>query len=38
MKLFGGIPMVLGGDFVQILPVIRHSTRDVTILPSMQKS
>jgi len=26
-RVFGGIPVVLGGDFAQILPVIRRGTR-----------
>jgi len=26
-SLFGGIPAVLGGDFAQILPVIRKGSR-----------
>jgi PIF1-like helicase len=25
---FGGIPVVFGGDFQQILPVIKHGNRD----------
>jgi len=36
--LFGGIPTVLGGDFAQILPVIRRGTRQSTVLASIQHS
>jgi len=36
--LFGGIPTVLGGDFAQILPVIRRGTRHSTVLASIQYS
>jgi len=35
-QLFGGIPTVLGGDFAQILPVIRRGTRQSTVLASIQ--
>ena len=31
-RVFGGIPVVLGGDFPQILPVILHGTRQATVL------
>ena len=31
-RVFGGIPVVLGGDFAQILPVIRRGTRQATVL------
>jgi len=37
-QLFGGIPTVLGGDFAQILPVIRRGTRQSTVLASLQHS
>ena len=37
-KLFDGIPTVLGGDFAQILPVIRRVTRQSPVLASIQKS
>ena len=37
-QLFGGIPTVLGGDFAQILPVIRRGTRQSTVLASRQHS
>jgi len=37
-QLFGGIPIELGGDFAQILPVIRRGTRESTVLPSIQLS
>ncbi len=26
-RLFGDLPMVMGGDFAQILPVVRRGTR-----------
>jgi len=32
LRVFGGIPVVLGGDFAQILPVIRRGTRQATVL------
>ncbi len=25
--LFGGVPVILGGDFAQILPVVPHGSR-----------
>jgi len=31
-QVFGRIPVVLGGDFAQILPVIRRGTRQATVL------
>ena len=31
-RVFAGIPVVLGGDFAQILPVIRRGTRQATLL------
>jgi len=31
-RVFGGIPVVLGGDFAQILPVILRGTRQATVL------
>jgi len=37
-QLFGGIPTILGGDFAQILPVIRCGTRHSTALASIQYS
>jgi len=37
-QLFGGIPTVLGGDFAQILPVIRRGTMISTVLASIQHS
>ena len=36
--LFGGIPTVLGGDFAQILPVIRRGARQLTVLASIRHS
>ena len=35
---FGGITVVLGGDFQQTLPVIVHGTREDTILATVQRS
>ena len=29
--LFGGIPMVLGGDFAQILPVVPRGNREAIV-------
>ena len=37
-RLFGGIPIVLGGDFAQILPVIRRGARQLTMLASIRHS
>src|SRR6202012_1394965 len=37
-RLFGGIPTVLGGDFAQILPVIRRGARQLTVLASIRHS
>ena len=37
-RLFGGIPIVLGGDFAQILPVIRRGARQLTVLASIRHS
>jgi len=34
--VFGGIPIVLGGDFAQILPVIRQGSRQATVLTCIQ--
>jgi hypothetical protein len=33
---FGGVPIVLGGDFQQILPVVRHGDRAAIVLASLQ--
>jgi hypothetical protein len=35
-RVFGGIPTVLGGDFAQILPVVRRGTRQATVLACIQ--
>ena len=35
---FGGIPVVLGGDFLQILPVIPHGGRQDSVAASIQHS
>ena len=37
-QLFAGIPTVLGGDFAQILPVIRRGARQLTVLASIRHS
>lgn len=37
-NLFGGIPMVLGGDFAQILPVVRKGTRATIVEANIQRS
>ena len=37
-RLFGGLPIVLGGDFAQILPVIRRGARQLTVLASIRHS
>jgi len=36
--VFGGIPLVLGGDFAQILPVIHRGSRQATILACIRHS
>ncbi|KAA6411530.1 MAG: hypothetical protein FRX48_04810 [Lasallia pustulata] len=36
--LFGGIPTVLGGDFAQILPVVRKGNRASTVEANLQRS
>jgi hypothetical protein len=35
---FGGITVILGGDFQQTLPVIVHGTREDTVLATVQRS
>jgi len=37
-SLFGGLPIVLGGDFAQIPPVVTHSSRADTVSASMRMS
>ena len=37
-QVFGGIPIVLGSDFAQILPVIRHGSRQATLLACIHHS
>jgi len=37
-QVFGGIPIVLGGDFAQILPVIRRGSRQATVLACIRHS
>ena len=36
--LFGGVPVILGGDFAQILPVIPNGSRTQVIAASLQRS
>jgi hypothetical protein len=36
--LFGGLPVVMGGDFAQILPVIKRAQRAQTVSACLQKS
>ena len=33
---FGSIPIILGGDFAQILPIVRHGSRQATIQACIQ--
>jgi len=37
-RVFGGIPLVLGGDFAPILPVIHRGTRQATVLACIRHS
>lgn len=37
-QLFGRLPMVIGGDFAQILSVIQHGTQAFTVAAFIQKS
>ena len=37
-ELFGGIPIVLGGDFAQILPVVKRADPAQIVNESLQKS
>lgn len=37
-RLFGGLPVVMSGDFAQILPVLQRRTRASTVAASIQKS
>jgi len=37
-KQFGNIPIVLGGDFAQILPVVRHGNRAAILNACIQRS
>ena len=37
-SLFGGLPTVLGGDFAQILPVVRKGGRGATVDACIQRS
>ena len=37
-ELFGGIPVVLGGDFAQILPVVKGANQARTVNENLQKS
>jgi hypothetical protein len=36
--LFGGIPVILGGDFAQILPVVPHGSRADTVYACIQRT
>ena len=36
--LFGGVPVILGGDFAQILPVVPHGSRADIVAACLQKS
>jgi hypothetical protein len=36
--LFGGVPVILGGDFAQILPVVMHSSRADIMTACLQRS
>jgi hypothetical protein len=36
--LFGGVPVILGGDFAQILPVVPGGSRTETVLACLQRS
>ena len=36
--LFGGVPVVLGGDFAQILPVVPHGSRADTVRACLQQT
>ena len=37
-ELFGGIPVVLGGDFAQILPVVKGANQARIVDENLQKS
>lgn len=37
-KLFGGLPMLFGGDFAQILPVVRKGSRAQIVQASLSRS
>jgi hypothetical protein len=36
--LFGGVPVILGGDFAQILPVVQHGQRADIVTACLQRS
>ena len=36
--LFGGVPVILGGDFAQILPVVKNGSRADMVLACLQRS
>jgi hypothetical protein len=35
---FGGLPVILNGDFAQILPVIKRANRARTVAANLQQS
>ena len=37
-RLFGGLPVIMGGDFAQILPVVRRGTRATVVGACIQRS
>lgn len=37
-ELFGGLPSVLGGDFLQILPVVKHGSRSDVVHAALPSS
>jgi hypothetical protein len=37
-KLFGGLPMILGSDFAQILPVVKRANRARIVAANLQQS
>ena len=37
-RLFGGLPVIMGGDFAQVLPVVCQGTRATIIGACIQRS